>query len=60
MGTLQFVTGAVAMGLSGLFFDGSPLPMVAGIAVAAVIALVLTQATLGRRLPVTTQGAPAE
>lgn len=60
MGTLQFVTGAVAMGLSGLFFDGSPLPMVAGIAVAAVIALVLTQATLGRRLSVTTQGAPAE
>ena len=60
MGTLQFVTGAVAMGLSGLFFDGSPLPMVAGIAVAAVVALLLTQATLGRRLPVTTQGAPAE
>ena len=60
MGTLQFVTGAVAMGVSGLFFDGTPLPMVAGIAVAAVIALVLTHATLGRRLSVTAQSAPAE
>ncbi len=60
MGTLQFVTGAVAMGVSGLFFDGTPLPMVAGIAAAAMIALGLTHATLGRRLPVTAQGAPAE
>jgi MFS transporter, DHA1 family, multidrug resistance protein len=60
MGTLQFVTGAVAMGVSGLFFDGTPLPMVAGIAAAAMIALVLTHATLGRRLSVAAQGAPAE
>ena len=60
MGTLQFVTGAVAMVASGLFFNGSPLPMVAGIAVCSVIALVLTQATLGRRLSVVVESAPAE
>jgi MFS transporter, DHA1 family, multidrug resistance protein len=60
MGTLQFVTGAVAMGVSGLFFDGTPLPMVAGIAVAAVIALVLAQSTLGRRQPATARREPAE
>ena len=49
MGTLQFVTGAVAMLVAGLFFDGTPLPMVAGIAGAALIAFVLTQLTLGKR-----------
>ena len=31
MGTLHFATGAVAMAVAGLFFDGTPLPMVAGI-----------------------------
>ena len=37
MGTLHFATGAVAMAVAGLFFDGTPLPMVAGIAICAVI-----------------------
>ena len=32
MGTLQFAIGAVAMGVAGVFFDGTPLPMVVGIA----------------------------
>jgi MFS transporter, DHA1 family, multidrug resistance protein len=49
MGTLHFATGAAAMAVSGLFFDGTPLPMVAGITICAVIAFVLTQLTLGRR-----------
>jgi DHA1 family bicyclomycin/chloramphenicol resistance-like MFS transporter len=49
MGTLQLAIGAVAMAVSGLFFDGTPLPMVAGIALCAVIAFLLTQATLGKR-----------
>jgi DHA1 family bicyclomycin/chloramphenicol resistance-like MFS transporter len=49
MGTLQFATGAVAMAVSGVFFDGRPLPMVAGITLCAVIAFALTQATLARR-----------
>jgi MFS transporter, DHA1 family, multidrug resistance protein len=49
MGTLQFVTGAVAMGVAGLFFDGTALPMAAGIAACAVAAFVLTQISLGQR-----------
>lgn len=49
MGTLHFATGAVAMAVAGVFFDGTPLPMVIGIAACAVIALGFTQATLGSR-----------
>ncbi|MGK9166379.1 multidrug effflux MFS transporter [Inquilinus limosus] len=52
MGTLQFVTGAVVIAVIGPFFDGTALPMVAGITTCAVIAFVLAQATLGRRRPV--------
>lgn len=48
MGTLHFATGAVAMAIAGLFFDGTPLPMVFGITTSAVIAFVLAQVTLGR------------
>ena len=48
MGTLHFGTGAVAMALAGVFFDGTSLPMVSGIAACAVIAFALTQLTLGR------------
>ncbi|WP_159591996.1 multidrug effflux MFS transporter [Chelativorans xinjiangense] len=48
MGTLHFATGAVAMAIAGQFFDGTPLPMVTGIAACAVIALAMTQITLGR------------
>lgn len=49
MGTLQFVAAAVAMAIAGLFFDGTAVPMAAGIALCAVCAFVLTQATIGRR-----------
>jgi DHA1 family bicyclomycin/chloramphenicol resistance-like MFS transporter len=49
MGTLHFVTAAVAMVIAGLFFDGTALPMAAGIGLCAVGAFVLTQATIGRR-----------
>jgi DHA1 family bicyclomycin/chloramphenicol resistance-like MFS transporter len=48
MGTLHFATGAVAMAVAGLFFDGTPLPMVIGITSCAVIAFGLTQLTLGK------------
>lgn len=58
MGTLHFAIGAAAMAVSGLFFDGTPLPMVTSIAACAVIALALTQVTLGR-VPQAAQ-APAE
>ena len=47
MGTLQFLTGAVVMGVVGLFVDGSARPMVAGIAGCALVALVMTWITLG-------------
>jgi MFS transporter, DHA1 family, multidrug resistance protein len=63
MGTLHFGIGAVAMAVSGLFFDGTPLPMVAGIATCSVIAFTLAQVTLGaRRRPVAVTEAevPAE
>ncbi len=47
MGSLQMLTGAVAMGVVGFFTDGRPLPMVAGMAGGALSALVLTRLTLG-------------
>ncbi len=47
LGTLQMLTGAFMMALVGLFTDGRPLPMVAGMAAGAFIALVLTWGTLG-------------
>ncbi|MGY5808295.1 multidrug effflux MFS transporter [Rhizobium sp. LEGMi198b] len=49
MGTLQFAAAAVAMIIAGLFFDGSALPMVGCVALCAVAALLLTQATIARR-----------
>lgn len=51
MGTLQFAAGAAAMAVTGLFFDGTPLPMVTGIAGCAAVAFLLAQATLGRGAP---------
>ena len=46
MGTLQFVTGAVVMGITGALADGTARPMVAGIAGSAIVALLLTRITL--------------
>ncbi|MDB5963724.1 MAG: transporter, partial [Polaromonas sp.] len=46
MGTLQFVTGAIVMAVVGLFVDGTALPMLAGIAGCAVIAMALSWPTL--------------
>lgn len=48
MGTLQFVTGALVMALTGVFADGSALPMIAGIAGSAIVAWVLTRLTLSQ------------
>jgi DHA1 family bicyclomycin/chloramphenicol resistance-like MFS transporter len=53
MGTLHFVTAAVAMVVASVFFDGTAVPMAMGIALCAVGALLLTQATIGRRRAVT-------
>ncbi|MDQ7744613.1 multidrug effflux MFS transporter [Hydrogenophaga pseudoflava] len=49
MGTLQMLCGAVAMGVVGLFANGQPLPMVAGMASGALTALALTWVTLRHR-----------
>lgn len=49
LGTLQFVTGAAAIAVLGLVADGTPLPMVAGIAACAAITFALAQGTLGGR-----------
>ena len=58
MGTLHFAIGALAMGVAGIFFDGTPLPMVAGITLCAVISFSLAKLTLGRSRE--TAEAPAE
>lgn len=47
MGTLQMLTGAIVMGISSLFTDGTPLRMVMGTFICATIALCLTVITLG-------------
>ena len=49
LGTLQMLTGAVVMGVVGLFTDGTPLPMVCGMAGGALVAFALTWLTLGGR-----------
>lgn len=49
MGTLQMLSGALAMSVIGLFADGRPLPVVAGIAGGVLVALLLTGLTLGLR-----------
>jgi MFS transporter, DHA1 family, multidrug resistance protein len=51
MGTIQFVTGAVIMLFVGSFLNGTALPMVAGIAGCAAVALVLVQTTLRNTEP---------
>jgi len=45
-GTLQMVSGAVIVGIGGLFFDGTSLPMVATIACTAAAAFIISLATL--------------
>lgn len=46
MGTLQFLTGALAMAVDGLFVNGTSLPMVAGIAGCAAISCTMCWITL--------------
>jgi DHA1 family bicyclomycin/chloramphenicol resistance-like MFS transporter len=60
MGTLQFAAGVLAMAVVGYFFNGTVLPMVAGIAGCAFVAFVLVQVAIGGRGPEAKEGAPAE
>jgi DHA1 family bicyclomycin/chloramphenicol resistance-like MFS transporter len=48
-GTLQMMTGGLMIVIVSLIFDGTPLPMVATIALCALGALALSMATLRRR-----------
>jgi DHA1 family bicyclomycin/chloramphenicol resistance-like MFS transporter len=48
MGTLQMVAGAASIAIVSVFFDGTPLPMVAAIAACAAGAFVLSRLTLTR------------
>lgn len=47
LGTLQMLSGAVAMGLMGFFGSGKPLPMVLGMAAGALLGVALAWLTLG-------------
>ncbi|VTU28905.1 multidrug effflux MFS transporter [Variovorax sp. PBL-E5] len=47
LGTLQMLTGALVMAVVGLFTDGRPLPMVAGMTAGALISVLLVWLTLG-------------
>ena len=49
LGTLQMLSGAVMMGVVGLFADGTPLPMVIGMSSGVLMAFTLTWLTLGGR-----------
>jgi len=49
MGTLHFVTGAVAVAAIGFFVNGTAVPMVSGIAACALITFLLAQVTLRQR-----------
>ncbi|MGZ0715937.1 multidrug effflux MFS transporter [Pseudomonas palleroniana] len=50
LGAIQMITGAVCMALVGVFADHTPAPMLVGIALCALAALLVTLWTL-RRLP---------
>ena len=51
LGTLQMLTGAIAMQVVGQFANGKPLPMVIGMATGALIGVALTWITLGGKQP---------
>ena len=48
-GTLQMLAGGVMIALSGPFFDGTVVPMLAAIAICGVIAFALSRLVLGRQ-----------
>jgi DHA1 family bicyclomycin/chloramphenicol resistance-like MFS transporter len=51
MGTVQMIVASIAMGIVGMFSDGTARPMVIAFATCAVLAFVITQLTLMRRRP---------
>ncbi len=56
IGTMQFVFGAIVIAVSGLFTDGTAMPMVASIAICSLLAVGLAWLTLGgARVPAEAQ-----
>jgi MFS transporter, DHA1 family, multidrug resistance protein len=51
LGALQFVVGAAVMAVAGIFTNGTPKPMVVGIAVCALTAFVIARFTLRTGAP---------
>ncbi|MBW6420317.1 multidrug effflux MFS transporter [Rhizobium sp. XQZ8] len=49
MGTIQFITSAIVVGLGGLFVDGTSRPMVTVIAICSVVVFLLSLAVLRSR-----------
>ena len=60
MGTLHLLSGVVAIMVVSLFFNNTPLPMVAGIAACSVVSFVLAQITLRGRPELLAAEAAAE
>ncbi|WP_266171855.1 multidrug effflux MFS transporter [Dyella subtropica] len=60
LGTMQFVTGACVIAVIGRFIDSTARPMVAGIAVCSVVALVLAQKTLRDKRYLVAESAAAD
>ena len=52
LGTLQMLSGAVAMGVMGFFGSGEPLPMVSGMTAGALLGVAIAWRTLGGAQPV--------
>lgn len=48
MGALQFMTATVMIGVAGVFFDGTPVPMIAAIAACSAIAFALAMLAISR------------
>ncbi len=57
LGTLHFVIGGIAIGITGAFFDGSALPMIGGIAACAVTAFLLALIVFSRKAEPDTEAA---
>ncbi|ANG96181.1 Bcr/CflA family drug resistance efflux transporter [Brucella pseudogrignonensis] len=57
LGTLHFVIGGIAIGITGAFFDGSALPMIGGIAACAVTAFLLALIVFSRKIEPDTEAA---
>jgi len=57
LGTLHFVIGGIAIGITGAFFDGSALPMIGGIAACAVTAFLVALIVFSRKTEPDTEAA---